>query len=112
MVLDLRNITKYKVIGAGSEGKILELSDEYCLKLLKKEIVSKKEEKIRLMLGVSSMKARKDVAWPLEVVTDTQGKFVGYIMRKTPNGSCTLNDFFIRKLYQLNNRAIYNGLIN
>lgn len=106
MVLDLRNITKYKVIGDGSEGKILELSDEYCLKLLKKEIVSIKEEKIRLMLGVSSMKARKDVAWPLEVVTDTQGKFVGYIMRKTPKGSCTLNDFFIRKLYQLNNRAI------
>lgn len=106
MIIDLKKISKYRLIGAGTEGKIYELSNEYCMKIFNKELAVEKEEKIRLMIGVSAMKSRKDITWPLEMITDSQGRFIGYVMKKIPGGSHTLNDFFIRKLYQLDNSVI------
>lgn len=110
MRLTNAEIAKMNLIAEGSEAKVYEYSDTVVIKIFKNN-AGKKEEKIAPMLKVETLKKISSIAWPLEEIRDKNNKFIGYAMRKAPKGSCTLQDFFIRKLYKLDPLAIIDFLV-
>ena len=73
----------------GGEGLIYELDHNVLLKMYKPHIDKKeKEEKIKLLLGKT---LPKEVVAPIECATDSNGRFIGYTMKK-------INGFEFKKL--------------
>ena len=108
--LSKEEIESLQLLGQGSEAKVYSYSDTIAIKIFRNN-ASKKEEKLTPMLKVAALKKVSSIAWPLDDVRDENNHFVGYAMRKAPNGACTIHDFLIRKLYKLDPISIIDFLI-
>lgn len=71
-------------IGRGGEGAVylLQHNDHLLLKLYNSPQSRDKSEKLRFMVGVADQSIRNFTAWPHDVVLDSNGLAIGFIMKK------------------------------
>lgn len=71
-----------KALGAGGEACVYETNTPYIAKIYKKEKLSKRSfEKLKLMVAKkASFQSQAWLCWPVELLFDKKGEFVGYLM--------------------------------
>lgn len=87
------------LISAGGEGSIYntELSDYVCKIYHRNKITRLRKSKIELML--SRKIVRTGICWPVELVTNTNGEFVGYLMPRA-HGKTLQSQIFVKPKFQ------------
>lgn len=80
---DGRELKLSSRVGKGGEGEVFSLIDipDHAIKRYFPQIASDRETKIRAMVGSRVAASATTVAFPEQIVTDSRGKFVGFIMR-------------------------------
>jgi serine/threonine protein kinase len=87
------------LISAGGEGAIYEtrLAGQVCKIYHRNRLTNLKKRKIELM--VSRRIDRAGICWPTEVVTDTAGEFVGYLMPRAA-GTTIQKSMFVKPVLE------------
>lgn len=103
----LENFENCEKIGNGSTATVYyDRNMGKCLKIFHSKVMAKDmEKKIKFMIGVEQLKNSTNLSWPEECVYDTKGEFVGYIMKRSPQGE-PLSRFFNARLYQMDTHCI------
>ncbi|MDI5924551.1 topoisomerase [Rhizobium leguminosarum] len=80
---DGRELKLSNRVGKGGEGEVFSLVDipGHAVKRYFPQIAGDRESKIRAMVGSRVSASATTVAFPEQVVTDSRGKFVGFMMR-------------------------------
>lgn len=70
-------------IGKGGEGEVFSLKARsgHAIKIYSAKLRSQREAKVRAMVGEGLAIKTELIAYPGEIVTDQQGKFLGFVMR-------------------------------
>jgi len=95
-------IVRYEIddkncIGVGGEATVFPINNTTAIKIYKNPDIFK-ESKIRHMLSMSvDNTLRSFAAWPREIVTDINGKFIGFSMDRI-KGSETFKSMFIERI--------------
>ncbi|EJC75766.1 hypothetical protein Rleg10DRAFT_5593 [Rhizobium leguminosarum bv. trifolii WSM2012] len=80
---DGRELKLSNRVGKGGEGEVFSLVDipGHAVKRYFPQIAGDRESKIRAMVGSRVSASANTVAFPEQIVTDSRGKFVGFMMR-------------------------------
>lgn len=93
LLSDNKNIKLGKKIAAGGEGTIYEVDEKRVCKIYFSEKTTKlRYEKILKMLEVPI--DNPSICWPIDMVRNTHGEFVGYIMPKAKGSTLKTGIFF------------------
>ena len=78
------NFTTTREIGKGGEGYVYELANtpSQVLKVYFEELSRSKIQKLQLMVAMTNPQVDAYSAWPKDIVTDQQGRYCGFVMRK------------------------------
>ena len=84
-------------IGSGGEATVYKVKDNQLAAKIYHNPTVEQEEKIKAMIRnrpIEPIKGRISLAWPLGILRDSSGKFIGYVMYFVSTG-VTLNDLLI-----------------
>lgn len=90
-----------ELIGKGGEGEVYAIKGrtEQAVKIYNAGLRSKREEKVRAMVGEGLAVKTNLVAYPGEIVTDNRGNFLGFVMRLV-SGYRSLHELYSPKSRQ------------
>jgi DNA-binding helix-hairpin-helix protein with protein kinase domain len=73
-----------KSIGKGGEGEVFAIANMpgFAIKAYLPRVVTEREKKIRAMVGTKLADSVPMVAFPIQIVVDGRGAFVGFVMRR------------------------------
>ncbi|MDF2653263.1 MAG: hypothetical protein K0Q73_9068, partial [Paenibacillus sp.] len=71
-------------IGKGGEGSVYEVRSQshVVAKIYHKPISKEKQQKIKAMVEMKSDSLLKIATWPLDILADTKGQIIGFVMSK------------------------------
>lgn len=83
IVIGKRRFSVAELIGKGGEGEVYAIQGQsgQAVKIYNADLRSKRESKVRAMVGQGLAIKTDLIAYPGEVVTDNQGNFLGFVMR-------------------------------
>lgn len=75
-----------ELIGKGGEGEVYAIKGRsgLAVKIYNTSLRTKREDKVRAMVGEGLADKTDLIAYPIDVVTDSHGKFLGFVMRLMP----------------------------
>lgn len=78
-----RRFSVAELIGKGGEGEVYAIQGQsgQAVKIYNADLRSKREAKVRAMVGQGLAMKTDLIAYPGEVVTDNRGNFLGFVMR-------------------------------
>lgn len=90
-----------ELIGKGGEGEVYTIKGRsgLAVKIYSPNLRTKREDKVRAMVGEGLAVKTDLVAYPGDVVTDLQGNFLGFVMRLV-SGYCPLHELYSPKSRQ------------
>lgn len=114
IVIGKDRVSVAELIGKGGEGKVYAIKGRsgQAVKIYNAGLRTKREDKVRAMVGEGLAVRTNLVAYPSEVVTDCRGNFLGFVMRLV-SGYRPLHELYSPKSRQLHfQRADYRFIVH
>ena len=89
---DGKKLTLGKSLGKGGEGQVFDLGNDLAAKIYAKPDAAR-EAKIKAMIAAGLADSTKLIAFPIALIADDHGKFVGFVMGKV-QGHTSLHELY------------------